>query len=349
MNHLLRLIVLGLCIPFFAQAQNQNVQPNIDLGIYLGMSSHGSDLNSFGRHGQGMMDNSKLAYGIHLGYGLNEKLRLKLQYKGTQIEGKDTNLANKEIAGDQHLMRGYTYRSSLSEIGLILEYELFNLLKPVKAYVEKNTDLAFSTGFNTRKAQISPFIFGGFSTAIISDDENFRSWGTIPRGKEQDVLLDQEQGSKGGFQIPIGAGIRFKWSDNIYTDLFYSARLPVSDYLDGISAAGNEEANDAYQFCGINLGFNLNKISLDSDADGIPDNVDECPNEPGVKTLFGCPDADLDGIMDKYDNCPNVAGLAKDFGCPDSDGDGVIDSLDKCPNQKGLKTNYGCPQGVKIP
>ena len=62
-------------------------------------------------------------------------------------------------------------------------------------------------------------------------------------------------------------------------------------------------------------------VPLDSDKDGITDDLDQCPNTPlGVRV----------------DN----------KGCPlDSDGDGVPDYLDKCPNTlRGVKVdNNGCP------
>ena len=60
---------------------------------------------------------------------------------------------------------------------------------------------------------------------------------------------------------------------------------------------------------------------FDSDGDGVPDNLDKCPDTPkGVK-------------VDK-DGCPL-----------DSDGDGVPDYLDKCPDTpKGVKVDKdGCP------
>jgi outer membrane protein OmpA-like peptidoglycan-associated protein len=85
----------------------------------------------------------------------------------------------------------------------------------------------------------------------------------------------------------------------------------------------------------------------DSDGDGINDQLDKCPNEPGLAKYDGCPipDSDGDGINDEMDKCPNQAGLAKYDGCPipDSDGDGINDELDKCPNQAGLAKYDGCP------
>jgi len=67
----------------------------------------------------------------------------------------------------------------------------------------------------------------------------------------------------------------------------------------------------------------------DVDNDGIPDNVDDCPNLPEdyEGDIDGCPsehgiyhDSDQDGIPDSIDQCPNVAETYNQFqdedGCP---------------------------------
>jgi outer membrane protein OmpA-like peptidoglycan-associated protein len=98
---------------------------------------------------------------------------------------------------------------------------------------------------------------------------------------------------------------------------------------------------------------------LDTDGDGIPDNVDKCPTEPEDKDGFqdddGCPDPDndADGILDKSDKCPlepeDKDGFEDDDGCPDPDNDkdGLTDAEDKCPNEPGPKENGGCPDTDK--
>jgi len=80
----------------------------------------------------------------------------------------------------------------------------------------------------------------------------------------------------------------------------------------------------------------------DRDGDGVPDDSDVCPDEPGLATLDGCPDGDGDGIADKDDNCPTIFGYKQFDGCKDSDGDGYPDNIDECPDVKG--TSMGCPE-----
>lgn len=96
---------------------------------------------------------------------------------------------------------------------------------------------------------------------------------------------------------------------------------------------------------------------LDADKDGVPDDLDKCPNTPaGVKVdKDGCPlDADKDGVADYLDKCPDTpVGVKVDKdGCPlDSDRDGVLDYLDKCPDTPaGDKVDAkGCTIPVELP
>ncbi len=87
---------------------------------------------------------------------------------------------------------------------------------------------------------------------------------------------------------------------------------------------------------------------LDSDKDGIGNDIDACPNLYGAKENNGCPintkDSDFDGILDHVDSCPFLKGTAEMGGCPDSDKDGISDLKDYCPFLKGVANNNGCPE-----
>jgi outer membrane protein OmpA-like peptidoglycan-associated protein len=97
----------------------------------------------------------------------------------------------------------------------------------------------------------------------------------------------------------------------------------------------------------------------DRDGDGIIDQVDACPDEPGLPNKdpkkHGCPlrDRDHDGILDDDDACPDEPGVASldpaKHGCPlhDRDQDGILDEVDACPDLPGLASSdpnkNGCP------
>lgn len=91
-------------------------------------------------------------------------------------------------------------------------------------------------------------------------------------------------------------------------------------------------------------------IPRDKDEDGVPDDADKCPLQPGPAKYDGCPDSDGDGILDLDDKCPSVPGLRELQGCPaadDSDGDGIADNKDRCPfdaeDMDGFEDKDGCP------
>jgi outer membrane protein OmpA-like peptidoglycan-associated protein len=101
----------------------------------------------------------------------------------------------------------------------------------------------------------------------------------------------------------------------------------------------------------------------DTDRDGLPDDIDLCPNEPedgkppnhddGCPTL---PDRDQDGIPDISDLCPDVPedldGVRDGDGCPEDDGDqdDIPDAKDACPKVAGVPSpiadRNGCPRGI---
>jgi OmpA-OmpF porin, OOP family len=94
--------------------------------------------------------------------------------------------------------------------------------------------------------------------------------------------------------------------------------------------------------------------SADADNDGVPDDQDKCPTEPGPADRGGCPvkDQDNDGVPDDQDKCPTEPGPADRQGCPpkDTDGDGILDENDKCPDQPETKNGFededGCPDEI---
>jgi len=102
----------------------------------------------------------------------------------------------------------------------------------------------------------------------------------------------------------------------------------------------------------------------DLDHDGVPDDVDQCPeiaeDRDGFEDADGCPeiDNDDDGIVDAEDKCPSAPGVEQPGprnGCPapDGDRDGVPDDADACPNEAGLKSDdpkaNGCPLPAAAP
>lgn len=172
--------------------------------------------------------------------------------------------------------------------------------------------------------------------------------------------------------IPFGLGLDIRATDWLTFNVQSSYQLSLDNHFDYTQHSA-----------GITLNFGKaatrkvdkekDKEAVDSDEDGVPDLIDECPFAAGTSDFFGCPDSDgdglgdsrdecpqlagskmnkgcpsmdsdEDGVPDDKDNCPDAAGEARYAGCPDSDGDGIIDKYDNCPEEKGVASNNGCPK-----
>jgi outer membrane protein OmpA-like peptidoglycan-associated protein len=171
----------------------------------------------------------------------------------------------------------------------------------------------------------------------------------------------------GEYRIPLnedlGAAVRAGLNDGHFAaGLGFRVRFLDFDY----AYVNDNQAflNENHRFS-VALKFGAEEQMIggvnDTDKDGIPDNVDQCPtiaeDIDGFQDSDGCPDPDNDGdgIPDLNDDCPNQAedldGWQDSDGCPDvdNDGDGILDKDDKCPSVaedfNGFEDADGCPEG----
>src|SRR5215470_9396911 len=113
----------------------------------------------------------------------------------------------------------------------------------------------------------------------------------------------------------------------------------------GISTTAGFGRQGFRMLASIRYEFEPEPVAIkDRDHDGVPDDLDKCPDEPGDGP-DGCPDLDWDkdGIPNADDRCPREPGTRELDGCPDRDQDGIPDPEDKCPDQPGPAENDGCP------
>ena len=147
------------------------------------------------------------------------------------------------------------------------------------------------------------------------------------------------------FDLFGAAGINFRLSDAVGLFVQTGQHIPLNANIDGEPNRDPDKFDDRYlqHTVGLTIAFGKAK---DTDADGVPDRKDKCPNTPtGVAVdPTGCPlDGDADGVPDYQDKCPTEKGLATLEGCPDRDGDGVRDGDDACPDTPGKPALKGCP------
>ena len=290
-------------------------QEKVEAGLFLGLSSYGGDLvepNFF------FGENSNFGFGVLGRYHMSETFGLRANLLFGQMSGNDQDYPEDEFRAE----RDIDFESPITEVSIMAE------LEPL-ARKRYQADGTF-------KKILSPYVFFGFGMGFISPDTDYS------RSNVNGVADDQNNdASNAQFSIPLGLGLRYDLSQKVTLGVEVGFRPTFTDYLDGISLAGNPDRNDWYQFGGIVLSARMG--NSDSDGDGIADKDDNCPEIPGVVGLKGCPDSDADGVKDSEDICPYVAGLEKLSGCPDSDGDGIADKDDTCPDKAGLRATGGCP------
>ena len=237
--------------------------------------------------------------------------------------------------------------------------------------------LILSWGFvayDNLKTQMIPDAFGNPETGIIKyhqviwSDEHRSMWPT-PEGAQI------TGGDNPAFAMTVGSGMGFDIRLSCKFSLRYQFDVMWTDHENRdfvLSGKSNRDAFDNdWQFqhsLGLVWSFGgtgckrekvekpvvvptiVEQVLCDGDGDGVPDNLDKCPNTPVCARPVdadGCPsDEDGDGVYDGCDRCPGTpAGVKVDSsGCPiDTDGDGIPDYLDKCPLERGPKSNDGCP------
>ena len=151
-------------------------------------------------------------------------------------------------------------------------------------------------------------------------------------------------------QFGWGAGFRagplFAGSASVLSNLVGKKNISGTDFHVGLSIPVFQHKSSTKVVEKIVEVIKEVPVDNDKDKDGVVNEKDKCPDEPGEVALEGCPDKDGDGVADKDDKCPDVAGSDKYNGCPipDSDGDGLNDEEDLCPNLRGIFENKGCPE-----
>lgn len=208
------------------------------------------------------------------------------------------------------------------------------------AAIPFGTDLTFSAALGVRlsegRIQIGPEVFG--ETVISDSGEGWLKSASTPielaLGAKFHLADTVRLGAAAGRGVTRGIGAsRFRFLASL--DWFPNPSAPV-------------QADETTP-------------PRDLDGDGVSDEWDVCPADPGParpldRKRSGCPDpgdGDGDGITDDVDACPDRAGLpsaeAVTHGCApsDRDADGVVDTIDACPDTPGIQAldplRSGCP------
>ena len=150
----------------------------------------------------------------------------------------------------------------------------------------------------------------------------------------------------------VDLGFHFGGGLKIFLNRWTALRLDVRDTLTARRGVSEGVVHSPEVLLGLSITLLRKKAEpvlapSDRDGDGVVDEEDRCPTEPGPPEYDGCPipDTDGDGILDPDDRCVDEPGVEEYEGCPipDSDGDGILDPDDDCVDEVGVPEYQGCP------
>jgi OmpA-OmpF porin, OOP family len=313
------------------------LEKTTELGIVLGQARYNGDLS-----------NDKTVKIEELtpmgGFFVRRHLTPNLALRGNVMAGR---LSASDKKSGVYPDRNFSFSTNSTEFSLQAEWNVFGK----KRFRRVDTSVYILDRYrqyalvNKFKRTLLPYLFAGGGGTRTKPTPVFDPVVVEKAGFQNQVAEDlrASEKAKTNWGVLFGGGITLDLGRSWLLGAELGARSPFTDYLDGISQAGNPRKNDWYWFGALNLSLRIGK--KDRDGDGVPDDKDRCPNTPGRGITKGCPDADGDKIADREDECPHKPGVDIMAGCPlkDVDNDSVPDLFDLCPDVPGLAQFKGCP------
>ena len=221
----LYLLMMVFSIPLFLSAQTK-----WEAGLLLGLSNYQGDLVV---KSTPLFSEGNFTFGVQGKYVWNYNFTFRGGLTFAKLSGDDFNY---KILERQY--RGASFETSITEISIITEWEPLGSKR-------------YQSGADFKKS-ISPFIFAGFAFAITNPEPDFSrsgATGFAERGN-QDLNANFFESR---FVIPFGLGVKVDFQEFWYVALELGMRAAFTDYLDGISLAGNPDKNDWYVIAGISI------------------------------------------------------------------------------------------------
>lgn len=306
------LFIFAFCFSLQTMAQTSSWR----MDFFLGPTSYTGDLADHFFYSR----NWRPLGGIGLQYQLGKTLALKSNLYHGRLNGNDAYFETEDWPRGDRLAN---FSSPITHWSTSLEYH------PLDGQQDG------------KKPKWSPYVSVGGGLLLFNPNTYFDF--TRNPELEQAIEIDNSVDfAKSAAGLDISLGIDWRVFDRWTVGLSGAIHPTGTDYLDGVSSAGNPVKRDWFSRVGLRAQYDFTP-EPDADRDGIADARDACPNKPGLAEMQGCPDSDRDGIHDGEDLCVMAPGKISLNGCPDTDGDGIADKDDLCPNRYGSFERGGCP------
>jgi len=166
---------------------------------------------------------------------LGDVVALRYNVQGGQFWGRDSHYPSR-------LSRNLTLEAKFVENSLLVEWDFYNM-NPV-FYRQQHGFQSF----------FSPYFFTGISVVYVNPNVDYDATQTPYTWVREGIAIDRSsQSGPLHFVIPVGLGVKYDLSPEWIIGVEASFRLSRSDYLDGVSYAGNPTKNDAYEVATFNI------------------------------------------------------------------------------------------------
>ncbi len=227
----MRFFYTFFCAVIFVAAAT--AQPQWEVGGFIGMANYQGDLV---KQTIPPFKEGNFAFGAGGRYVYNYTWSFRGNLTIGKISGDDINYRSDDFRRE----RNTRFENTLVELAGGVEWEPFGEWRYLSGY-----------GF---KKLISPYIYTGLGFTFTGLDAQYPAAETVSPGMALALAQDENANfARSQIVIPIGLGVKFDLAQYWYLGLEVGMRYTFTDYLDGVSKAGNPDAKDWYQFSGFQV------------------------------------------------------------------------------------------------
>jgi hypothetical protein len=199
-----KLILLCFVIPLFVHAQKFHVD------LFGGFSNYQGDL----QEKQFTTQQANGAVGVGVRYDLSNHFALRTNFTYAGLAANDSYNTQADLKA-----RNISFRTSITEGNLLLDYNILNL------HYHRLTPYVF--------AGVAVFHYNPYAYDSLGNKVYLRPLST--EGEGLAAYPDRKTYQLTQFAIPFGAGVRWRFTDNVTLSYEIGLRKTFTDYLDDIS------------------------------------------------------------------------------------------------------------------
>jgi hypothetical protein len=237
MYSILKTTILSLLVIAFNnfKSSGQFIPSKYEVGLNVGSLIYQGDLSAGMAGYTGYI---RPAIGLYLTKSLDDYFSIRINGVRGRIGADESTYASPAW----RRFRNLSFSSSVTEFSAALNWDLLG-----KTYRE---------GFR----RFSPYFFAGAGVTILNVHRNWSGFNRVFFGPKSAAAIglgiDTLRQTPGIIAvIPLGAGLRYRLTDQFFLNVEMVYRLTASDYVDGFKYAGNPARDDHYYGFSVGVSY----------------------------------------------------------------------------------------------